>query len=127
MRARVSAYVASAAVYAGELSVVAGIADTARMEFACSVSADKVNSQTRRRGIQRAATRSARPRVGSPCSRLGLHFAGLVFGFGTVLVVRGGLVCIARVVVDVGMPERLVEWNYNMVVVVLSPERWVSS
>lgn len=105
--------------------------DTARMEFGCSVSADRVHSQMWRRGIRRAATRSAMPRVGSPCSRLGLHFAGLEFAPGTVPVGRGGLECIARVVVvEVvrGLPGRSVERNYNKAVAVPSlTSRWMSS
>lgn len=123
-----SACAASAAAYAGALPIAADTADIARTEFACSVAAGKVNSQTWGRGIRRAARRSARSRVGSPCSRLGLHFVGLVFALGTVLVGRDGIGCIARVVVEVvrGLPGRLVERNYNTVVVP-SRTRWVSA
>lgn len=111
-----SVCVASEEVCAGGPPVAAGTVGIVRMEAACSVSADRVNSQRWRRGIQRAAMRSARPRVGSPCSRLGLHFAGLASGLGTVLVGQGGLECIARVVVEVvrGQPGRLVGQNYSM-------------
>ena len=125
-----SACGASAAAYAGELPIAADTVDTARMGFACSVSADRVHSQTRRRGIRRAARRFARLRVGSPCSRLALHFAGLGFALGTVLVGRGGTARTARVVVEVvrGLPGRSVEQNYNTAVVVPSPtSRWMWS
>lgn len=124
-----SACAVSAEACAGELLVAAGTVGTARMESACSVSADMANSQRRRKSIQRAAMRSARPRVGSPCSRLGPHFAGLVSALGTVLVGRGGPGCIARVVVQVvrGPPGHLVGWEYNMAVAVLFPTCWVSS
>lgn len=122
-----SACAASAAAYAGALLVAADIADIARTEFACSVSADRANSQTWGRGIRRAARRSAMSQVGSPCSKLGQHFVGLVFGLGTVLVGRDGVGCIARVVVEVvrGLPGRSVERNYNTVVAP-SQTRWAS-
>lgn len=124
-----SACAVSAGACAGELLVAVDTVDTAHMESACSVSADRAHSQTWRRDIRRAAMRSARSRAGNPCSRLGLHFAGFVSALGTVLVGRGGLECIARIVVEVvrDLPGRSVGWNYNTAVGVLFPTCWMSS